>query len=153
MVDKRIERAKALRDLVFVIDHTYFYLVASEDLHLKLRHFEVTAEKILTQTIECSIIIRELTGHGFTCAWQVVCLTPRPLVFTPITQSIVSVQPMIIHRKISDLINRLQALQLAFDSGGSLESDLLSVPRLDYVDLQGKLESPVVKYFDLIPVM
>jgi hypothetical protein len=62
-----VGQMKALRDLVFVIDNVYFYVVASEDLRLKLERFEVTAEKIMMQTIECSVVIRELTGHGFTC--------------------------------------------------------------------------------------
>lgn len=47
------------------MEDLYSFVEASDDLQNKVKVFEDTIQKIMKQTVECAIFIREYTGHGF----------------------------------------------------------------------------------------
>ena len=72
MVNEWITRDKKLVDLVTTMEDVYSLVDAVESDPSKIQGLEDTIMKILEQTIECSIFIREYAGHGFGGKWETV---------------------------------------------------------------------------------
>jgi hypothetical protein len=47
------------------MEDVYSFVEATESFRNKVEVLEKTINKILKQTVECAIFIREYTGHGF----------------------------------------------------------------------------------------
>jgi hypothetical protein len=62
---KQFENDQKLVDLVTAMKDMYEFVSDLESLPYKMRQLEGTIIKVLEQTVECSIFIREYTGHGF----------------------------------------------------------------------------------------
>lgn len=65
VVRGQLERDRNVLALVAAMEDIYSIVEDSESFQNKLRSFEDTIKKIMTQTIECVIFVREYTGHGF----------------------------------------------------------------------------------------
>src|ERR1700733_11588994 len=52
------------------MEDVYSFVDIAQDLPNKIRHLEDIIAKIVAQTIECVIFIREYTGHGFACKYH-----------------------------------------------------------------------------------
>ena len=51
--------------LVKTMEDVYSFVEATQSFRNKVEVLEKTINKILKQTVECAIFIREYTGHGF----------------------------------------------------------------------------------------
>lgn len=69
MVKGQFERDKKLVDLVSVMADVYSFVDAIQTVPSKVQLLEDIIAKILKQTVECAIFIREYTGHGFGCEY------------------------------------------------------------------------------------
>jgi hypothetical protein len=67
-VKGQLERDSKLVGLVQTMDDVYSFVEASESFQDKVNLLEDTISRLLKQTVECAIFIREYTGHGFTGA-------------------------------------------------------------------------------------
>jgi hypothetical protein len=47
------------------MDNLYAFVLAVKELPAKIKHFEDVIGKIIKQTVECAVFIREYTGNGF----------------------------------------------------------------------------------------
>ena len=65
MVKGQLNRDAKLVGLVKTMEDVYSFVEASNSFKQKVQLLEETIEKILKQTVECAIFIREYTGHGF----------------------------------------------------------------------------------------
>jgi hypothetical protein len=65
MVKSQLERDAKVIGLVKTMEDVYSFVEASDSFKQKVQLLEETIEKILKQTVECAIFIREYTGHGF----------------------------------------------------------------------------------------
>jgi hypothetical protein len=65
MVKGQLDRDAKLVGLVKTMEDVYSFVEASDSFKQKVQLLEETIEKILKQTVECAIFIREYTGHGF----------------------------------------------------------------------------------------
>jgi hypothetical protein len=65
MVKSQLERDAKVIGLVKTMKDVYSFVEASDSFKQKVQLLEETIEKILKQTVECAIFIREYTGHGF----------------------------------------------------------------------------------------
>lgn len=72
MVNEQVQRDKKLVDLVTTMEDVYSFVDTIQSLPSKLELVDGIVAKILNQTVECAIFIREYTGHGFRCEYQVV---------------------------------------------------------------------------------
>jgi hypothetical protein len=61
----QIERDEHLIDLVRTMEDVYSFVDAIQSISSELQPLEDTIKKILNQTVECAIFIRQYTGHGF----------------------------------------------------------------------------------------
>ena len=64
-MNEQIKRDQKLIDLVTTMEDVYSFVDAIESVPSKIQLLEDIITKILKQTVECSIFIREYTGHGF----------------------------------------------------------------------------------------
>jgi hypothetical protein len=64
-VKGQLERDSKLVGLVQTMEDVYSFVEASDSFREKVQLLEVTIGRILKQTVECAIFIREYTGHGF----------------------------------------------------------------------------------------
>ena len=64
-VKGQMERDAQIVDLVNTMEDVYSFVEESNSFRSKIKVLEKTIDEILKQTIECSIFIREYTGHGF----------------------------------------------------------------------------------------
>jgi hypothetical protein len=62
----QLERDSKLVGLVQTMEDVYSFVEASDSFQNKVQLLEETISRILKQTVECAIFIREYTGHGFT---------------------------------------------------------------------------------------
>ena|ERR1700729_853510 len=65
VVKGQMERDAQIVDLVNTMEDVYSFVEESNSFRSKIKVLEKTIDEILKQTIECSIFIREYTGHGF----------------------------------------------------------------------------------------
>jgi hypothetical protein len=65
MVKGQPERDAKVIGLVKTMEDVYSFVEASDSFKLKVQLLEETVKKILKQTVECTIFIREYTCHGF----------------------------------------------------------------------------------------
>jgi hypothetical protein len=65
-VKKQQERDAKLLSLVQTMIEVYSFVDDVESLSQKISRLEDVVLEITTQTVECSIFIREYTGHGFS---------------------------------------------------------------------------------------
>jgi hypothetical protein len=65
MVKSQLERDAKVIGLAKTMEDVYSFVEASDSFKQKVQLLEETIEKILKQTVECAIFIREYTGHGF----------------------------------------------------------------------------------------
>jgi hypothetical protein len=70
----QFERDKKLIDLVMTMNEVYSFVDVIRSIPNKLQLLEDIIAKILQQTVECAIFIREYTGYGFTGEDLAVCL-------------------------------------------------------------------------------
>lgn len=61
----QIDRDRRIFDLVETMEDVYSFVDVVKSLPKKLEILEDVIVKILKQTVECAIFIREYTGHGF----------------------------------------------------------------------------------------
>ena len=61
----QLERDTSLVGLVKTMEDVYSFVEVSDSFQHKVRVLEDTIAKILKQTVECAIFIREYTGRGF----------------------------------------------------------------------------------------
>ena len=61
----QLDRDVELVGLVNAMEDVYSFVEASESFQDKVHVLQRTIDKILKQTVECAIFIREYTGHGF----------------------------------------------------------------------------------------
>ena len=61
----QLDRDVELVGLVNAMEDVYSFVEASESFPDKVHVLQRTIDKILKQTVECAIFIREYTGHGF----------------------------------------------------------------------------------------
>ena len=61
----QLDRDAQLVGLVNAMEDVYLFVEASESFQVKVHVLQRTIDKILKQTVECAIFIREYTGHGF----------------------------------------------------------------------------------------
>jgi hypothetical protein len=64
-VKGQFDRDKKLIGLVTTMEEVYSFVDAIQTVPNKLQLLEDIIGKILKQTVECAIFIREYTGHGF----------------------------------------------------------------------------------------
>jgi hypothetical protein len=64
-VKGQFDRDKKLISLVMTMEEVYSFVDAIQTVPNKLQLLEDVISKILKQTVECAIFIREYTGHGF----------------------------------------------------------------------------------------
>jgi hypothetical protein len=62
----QLERDSRIVGLVQTMENVYSFVEASDSFQHKVQVLEDTINRILKQTVECAIFIREYTGHGFT---------------------------------------------------------------------------------------
>ena len=65
VVKGQLDRDARLVGLVKTMEDVYSFVDATESFRNKVKVLEKTISKILKQTVECAIFIREYTGHGF----------------------------------------------------------------------------------------
>ena len=61
----QLDRDTQLMGLVKAMEDVYSFVEASESFQERVQVLQETIDKILKQTVECAIFIREYTGHGF----------------------------------------------------------------------------------------
>jgi hypothetical protein len=90
----------------------------------RLQHLEDIINDILKQMVECSIFIREYTGHGFACM-QFIYLThitqPIHLPARVVEQTFSNAGQI-----IESMSSKLTALRQSFDSGVALQTVFIS---------------------------
>jgi hypothetical protein len=64
-VKGQLDRDAQLVDLVKTMEDVYSFVEASDSFQNKVHVLQKTIDRILKQTVECVIFIREYTGHGF----------------------------------------------------------------------------------------
>ena len=64
-IQGQLERDQRLVDLVTTMENVYSFVDVVQSIPGKLQLLEDIITKILQQTVECAIFIREYTGHGF----------------------------------------------------------------------------------------
>ena len=65
VVKGQLDRDAQLVGLVKTMEDVYSFVEASDSFQNKVHVLQKTIDRILKQTVECVIFIREYTGHGF----------------------------------------------------------------------------------------
>jgi hypothetical protein len=65
VLNVQFERDSKLVGLVQTMEDVYSFVEASDSFQEKVQLLEDAIGRILKQTVECAIFIREYTGHGF----------------------------------------------------------------------------------------
>jgi len=133
-VQGQLERDMMLVDLVKTMEEVYSFVEISDSFQRKVQLLENTIDKILKQTVECAIFIRECTGHGFgdRLARQTVANTGR---------------------KIVDFSQALVALKRSLDSSNIIQTVFFSTRTLEGVERLGTLNSLTVPLSDILTIV
>jgi hypothetical protein len=70
VIKGQFERDRKLVALVTTMEEVYSFVDTIQALPNKLQVLENIVSKILKQTVECAIFIRQYTGHGFGCQYH-----------------------------------------------------------------------------------
>jgi hypothetical protein len=123
-VNEQVKRDKKLVDLVMAMENVYSFVDTIHALPSKLQVLEDTITKILKQTIECAMFIREYTGHGFGCGYELVITDMLELMCCTARVAIQAFSDA--SHKIDDFSNKLIDLKQIFDSGVTMQAAFVS---------------------------
>ena len=101
----------------------------------KLPLLEDIITKILKQTVECSIFIREYTGQGFGGEHQATGTHASLLTYS--TARMVKWTVTNTSQTIENLTNNLISLKWSFDGGGNIQAIVVSARTLDGIEKLG----------------
>jgi hypothetical protein len=117
------------------MENVYSFVEASDSFQHKVQVLEETIHRILKQTVECAIFIREYTGHGFT-GLQGHLLDTLPL--------LIDIQGRAVRQtfgddkqKIDELKNTLVSLKRSLDSSNIIQAVFTSMRTLRVVETIG----------------
>lgn len=136
VIDRQLQRDMELCDLVSTMEDVYSFVNVTQDLPNKIQHLEDIITKIVAQTIECMIFVREYTDHGFSCKHHSLSFKADKSLTTELArvmrQTISNTS-----QTISDLANVLRDLKKAFESGAVLQTAFVSTQTLEHVEKLG----------------
>ena len=116
------------------MEDVYSFVDITQDLPNKIQHLEDIVTKIVAQTIECVIFVREYTGHGFACKH---CSSHAELGLTAKLARVMRQTISNTGQKILDLATALRDLQKALEVGAILQTAFVSTQTLEHVKQLG----------------
>jgi len=137
-VREQLERDAKLVTLVMTMEDVYQFVEVSDSFQKKISLLERTVDNILKQTVECTIFIREYTGHGFGGEHRE--LTAREYI-NQRTRSLGRLLRDTMSdnsQKITDLIQALISLKQALDSTNILQAVFISTRTLEGIERLGE---------------
>ena len=133
----QLDRDQSICNLVLTMESVYSFVKAIQLVPDKLEILEEVIVKILKQTVECAIFIREYTGHGFGGNDYIIScdvLFINPWIDRVRTQTISKTSHV-----IEALSKNLLDLKQAFDTGVVVHTAFVSSRTSDKIETLGRL--------------
>lgn len=130
MVDQ-LDRDLAIAELLAAMENVYSFVDVLQTFPEKIKILEDTITKILTQTVECAIFIREYSGNGFAGRDQPLYLF---LSLTITTGRIWRQTFSNTKETINQMTKTLLELKASFDSGLAVQIAFLSMRTSETVE-------------------
>ena len=133
----QLDRDQSICDLVLTMESVYSFVEAMRSVPDKREILEEVIVKILKQTVECAIFIREYTGHGFGGNDYIVSCDV--LVTNPCTDRVRTQTISKTSQVIKVLSKNLLDLKQAFDTGVAVHTAFVSSRISDKIETLGRL--------------
>ena len=136
----QLDRDQSICNLVLTMESVYSFVEAIQSVPDKLEILEEVIVKILKQTVECAIFIREYTGHGFGGNdYKISCDALFINPWIPCTDRVRTQTISKTSHVIKALSKNLLDLKQAFDTGVVVHTAFVSSRTCDKIETLGWL--------------
>jgi hypothetical protein len=147
-VKGQVERDKMLVNLMKTMEDVYSFVEATDSFQRKVNLLEKTINKILKQTIECAIFIREYTGRGFGGDHRAFKCTVK--VTNELTGRLLKQTFTNTEQKIADLFQTLVSLKRSLDSANIIQTGFISTRTLEGIEKLGAANVSIAPLSDML---